>query len=112
MAERYQFRDADTDELMHEIFNSDERLDAREYKTVAALDRAEKISLEQAHLIMHVFFVDKDASLAEKVKMVAEVLLAGPDLGEDYPEADVLEAKIDEVRLVFDSLTEEKPTQH
>ena len=32
MAERYQFRDADTDELMHEIFNSDERLEAREYK--------------------------------------------------------------------------------
>ncbi|MGH1406119.1 MAG: hypothetical protein ACRBBJ_06135 [Rhodomicrobiaceae bacterium] len=112
MTERYQFRDADTDELMHEIFNSDERLEAREYKTVVALDKLSSISLEQAHLIMHVFFVDKDASLADKVKMVAEVLIAGPDLGEDYPEPEMLEAKIAEVRLVFDSLTEVQPTQH
>lgn len=112
MAERYQFQDADTDELMHEIFNSDERLDAREYKTVAALDAKEALSVEQAHLLMHVFFVDNEASLAERIKMVAEVLLAGSDLGKDYPEADVLEAKIDEVRLVFDNLTEVTPTQH
>ncbi len=112
MTERYQFQDADTDELMREIFNSDERLEAREYKTVVALDKLEKISLEQAHLIMHVFFVDKAASLADKVKMVAEVLLAGSDLGEEYPEPEVLEAKIAEVRLVFDSLTEVQPTQH
>ena len=105
MAERYQFRDADTDGLMHEIFNNDERLEAREYKTVVALDRKEKLSLEQAHLIMHVFFVDKDASLAEKIKMVAEVLIAGPELAEDYPEADVLEAKVLEVKDVFDQFT-------
>lgn len=105
MTEKYQFQDADTDGLMHEIFNSDERLEAREYKTVAALDKFEKLSLEQAHLIMHVFFVDKDASLAEKIKMVAEVLIAGPELAEDYPEADVLEAKVLEVKGVFDQFT-------
>lgn len=105
MTEKYQFRDADTDGLMHEIFNSDERLEAREYKTAVALDKLETLSLEQTHLIMHVFFVDKDASLAEKIKMVSEVLLAGPELAEDYPEADVLEAKIAEVRQVFDQFT-------
>ena len=105
MGERYRFQDADTDGLMHEIFHNEERLEAREYKTVAALDKIDKISLEQAHLMLHVFFVDKDACLAEKIKMVAEVLLAGPELADAYPEVDVLEAKIAEVRQVFDQFT-------
>lgn len=101
MAEGYVFRDADVNELIYEIFNSPERLEAREYKTLIALDERFEISVEQVHLIMHVFFVDLEAPVDEKVKMVAEVLLAGAELTHDYPEEDVLEAKMVEVRQVF-----------
>lgn len=112
MAEKYVFRDDDTNELIYEIFNNDERLESREYKTIRLLDEREPISVEQAHLIMHVFFVDTEASLAEKIKMVAEVLLAGSELGNDYPEADVLNKKISEVKLSFDANSSIEETQH
>ncbi len=110
--ERYHFQDPDTDGLMAEIFNTPERLSSREYKTAAALDRLTPLALEQAHLILHVFFVNEDTPLAEKIKMVAEVLLAGPDLQNDYPETDVLSAKIDEVKVVFDQFTAAVGTRH
>lgn len=106
MVKRYVFQDEDTDGLMNEIFNTDERLGSREYKTIVGLDAHEKISLEQAHLIMHVFFVDQDADLADKIKMVAEVLLAGSDLTNDYPDLEALEAKILDVKQVFDLYTD------
>ena len=105
MTERYRFQNDDTDGLMVELFNSAERLSSREFKTAAALDKGHALSLEQMHLIMHVFFADPNSSLTEKIQMVAEVLVAGPDLQNDYPDEDVLVAKIDEVRVVFDQFT-------
>lgn len=101
MTERYQFNKPETDGLMQELFNTEERLQSREYKTAAALDRLEPLSEEQMHLILHAFFADEDASLSEIISMVAEVLLAGPELAHDYPEAEELEEKIAEVKRVF-----------
>ena len=112
MTSHYVFRDADVNELIYEIFNSPERLEAREYKTIKVLDERFEISVEQVHLIMHVFFVDLEAPVDEKVKMVAEVLLAGADLANDYPEENVLEAKMLEVRQVFDLFSEAGQTKH
>lgn len=112
MPERYQFQNLDVDGLMSEVFNTDERLGSREYKTAVELDRVYRLSLEQAHLIMHVFFVDKDAGLNEKIKMVAEVLLAGEDLQNEYPEEDILAEKVTEVKQAFDLNTAVEETRH
>lgn len=112
MTDRYEFQDPDTNGLMVEIFNTDERLESREYKTFVELDKNQAIALEQAHLIMHVFFVDADASLNDKIKMVAEVFLAGSDLQNEYPEPEALDEKIQEVKQAFDKCTAQEKTHH
>lgn len=103
--QRYKFCNEDVDGLMVELFHNDERVRSREFKTAAALDQLEPLSLAQAHLILHAFFVEPETGLSEKISMVAEVLLAGPDLENDYPVPEVLEAKITDVQAVFDQFT-------
>jgi len=110
MSEKHQFQDPDTNGLMDELFNTQERLQSREYKTMVELDKVERIALGQAHLIMHAFFVDPDATLNDKVKMVAEVLLAGEDLQNEYPEPEILNEKIAEVKQAFDKCTTHEHT--
>ncbi len=44
--------------------------------------------------------------------MVAEVFLAGSDLQNEYPEPDVLQEKIQEVKLAFDACASVEQTQH